>query len=346
MIPTARYHRRPGAWIATLILALAVLALVLGPSGPVEPPADAFGAMLQGAGVLVLLAAALAAALRSGLVDLSAGAVLGLGVAVIRLLESQHGLPLWQAALAAVAVALLAGALNAWLTARLGLASPIATLLTALLAGGLAAALAFRLAGEPAAMAGSLAAATALVGGTVGQLVPGGAGWPPPLDLLAIVPMQLLWALVLVLLLAWAAGAGRLGWHATAVGSDPTTAHRLGLPVGRIRAAALLLTGLTAGLAAVLVAAAPALTPPSPPLATLTGLEALAAAAAGSALAVGIGSAVLLGAMSALALAIGSAALAQHGLPVEVGPLVAGGGALLLLLLAGQARRSLLGGFA
>ncbi len=182
-----------------------------------------------------LLALALTPVIVSGGIDLSVGSLMGLCAVVCGLLWRDAGLPIGVAAALAVAVAGLAGALNALLVARLGLAPLIVTLGTYSLFRGLAKGLTAGVETYADFPAGFLFLGQGYLGG--------------------IVPVQL------PVLAAAALGFGLLlhrtaaGRSLQAIGFATEAARHAGVPVARTTATAYVLASLTAGLAAVLYVA-------------------------------------------------------------------------------------------
>ena len=182
-----------------------------------------------------LLALALTPVIVSGGIDLSVGSLMGLSAVLCGLLWRDASLPIGVAAALAVAAAGLAGALNAFLVARLQLAPLIVTLGTYSLFRGLAKGLTAGVETYADFPAGFL---------FVGQGYLGG-----------VVPAQL------TVLAAAAIGFGVLlhrtatGRSLQAIGFASEAARHAGVPVARTTAAAYVLASLTAGVAAVLYVA-------------------------------------------------------------------------------------------
>lgn len=182
-----------------------------------------------------LLALALTAVILSGGIDLSVGSLLGLSAVVMGWAARELGLPMGLAALLSVAVGLLGGALNALLVARLGVPPLIVTLGTLSFFRGLA-----------EAWTGGVRNYTNFPEGFLflGQgHLPGGL--PAQLPLFVV-------AAVFYWLLLHRTGVGR---GLRAIGFSPEGARHAGIPVARRLVLAYLLSGLMAGLAAVVYAA-------------------------------------------------------------------------------------------
>jgi rhamnose transport system permease protein len=183
---------------------------------------------------LGLLALALTPVIVTGGIDLSVGSLLGLCAVVMGAAFRNLGLPIGWAALLAVAVGAAGGGLNAALIGRLRIPPLIVTLGTFSLFRGLA---------------------EGLTGGVVNYsnfperflFIGQGAFGPVPAQLMA-----LLVAAVLVWLLMHRMGIGR---SLRAIGYSPEGARYAGIPVERRLVLVYVLSGIAAGLAAVIYVA-------------------------------------------------------------------------------------------
>ena len=182
-----------------------------------------------------LLSLAMTAVILTGGIDLSVGSLLGLAAVLMGAAGRGGGLPMGLAALVAVTVGLLGGALNALLVARLGVPPLIVTLGTFSLFRGLAE-------GWTGGVRNYTDFPAAFLFLGQGRL-PGGL--PAQLPLLVL-------AAVCFWLLLHRTGAGR---GLRAIGFSPEGARYAGIPVARRLALVYLLSGLMAGLAAVVYAA-------------------------------------------------------------------------------------------
>jgi rhamnose transport system permease protein len=182
-----------------------------------------------------LLALALTPVIVSGGIDLSVGSLMGLSAVLCGLLWRDASLPIGVAALVAVAAAGLAGALNALLVARLGLAPLIVTLGTYSLFRGLAKGLTAGVETYAGFPAGFLFLGQGYLGGVV------------PVQLVVLAAAAVGFALLL-----HRTATGRC-WQAIGFASE--AARHAGVPVARTTATAYVLASLTAGLAAVLYVA-------------------------------------------------------------------------------------------
>jgi rhamnose transport system permease protein len=182
-----------------------------------------------------LLALALTPVIVSGGIDLSVGSLMGLCAVLTGLLWRDLGLPIGLAAMGALAAAALAGALNALLVARLQLPPLIVTLGTYSLFRGLAKGLTGGVETYADFPAGFLFLGQGYLGGVV----------PAQLPVLAAAA-----AFFGVLLHRTATGRAL-----QAIGFASEAARHAGIAVARTTAAAYVLAGTTAGLAAVLYVA-------------------------------------------------------------------------------------------
>lgn len=94
-------------------------------------------AMLSSQSFLLILALAVTIPLRSGDFDLSVSAVMVFTAAVLGILVSQHGWPVWGAILVTLGIGFAIGLLNAFFIVRLGINAFIVTLATMTGLGGL-----------------------------------------------------------------------------------------------------------------------------------------------------------------------------------------------------------------
>jgi rhamnose transport system permease protein len=182
-----------------------------------------------------LLALALTPVIVSGGIDLSVGSLMGLCAVLTGLLWRDLGLPIGLAAVLAIAAAALAGSLNAVLVARLQLPPLIVTLGTYSLFRGLAKGLTGGVETYADFPAGFLFLGQGYLGGVV----------PAQLPVLAA-------AAACFGLLLHRTATGRA---LQAIGFASEAARHAGIAVARTTAAAYVLAGTTAGLAAVLYVA-------------------------------------------------------------------------------------------
>ncbi|MEU4826716.1 ABC transporter permease [Actinomadura sp. NPDC023710] len=181
-----------------------------------------------------LMACGMVFALAMREVDLSVGGMYAMGVVVGALLIRDGWNP-WAAVLAVLALSAFVGALNGAVTTYLRLPSFIVTLATSMLLRGVGLALAEGR--QITDLPQDHAFFTVLGGGSLG--VPN-AVW---VFALAVVALTVVFTRT------------RFGARVRAIGSNPEAAEFGGLPVTRTRIAALALSGLMAGIAAVLALA-------------------------------------------------------------------------------------------
>jgi len=189
----------------------------------------------RASGEIALLALAQTAVILTGGIDLSMGSLLGLSAVVMGAAWHDLGLPMAVAVLVAPAVGMAGGALNAVLVSRLGLPPLIVTLGTYSLFRGIAE-------GMTAGVRNYTGFPQAFLFLGQGHL-PGGVPVQLPLVLLAALSF---WLLV---------HRTPIGRGLRAIGFSPEGARYAGIPVARRLAAAYVLSGLAAGVAATVYAA-------------------------------------------------------------------------------------------
>lgn len=182
-----------------------------------------------------LLSLALTAVILTGGIDLSVGSLLGLSAVVMGAAYRDLGLPMLAAVLAALAVGLVGGGLNAVLVARLGIPPLIVTLGTFSLFRGIAEGLTGGVKNYTDFPAGFLFLGQ-------GQL-PGGVPAQVPVFAAAAV---FFWLLV---------HRTPIGRSLRAIGFSPEGARFAGIPVARRLALVYVLSGLSAGVGAAIYAA-------------------------------------------------------------------------------------------
>lgn len=227
------------------------------------------------------VAAGVVLVLLIGEIDLSVGAVAGLGAAVVAVLSAKHGWPAAPAVVAGLATGAAAGALHGWLVTRIGIPSFVVTLAGLLVwQGALLAVLGdtgtVHVAdGRIAAIAGTFLAPAA--GWALGAAVlalcvavalrrarPGGAarsrssaaGWVlvglGALGSVAVfnadrgMPLAVVLFVAMLALVDVALRRTRPGRHTVAIGSDATVARRAGIAVDRIKLLVFALASLLA----------------------------------------------------------------------------------------------------
>jgi rhamnose transport system permease protein len=211
-----------------LALLLLVEILVFSLIGANFLTADNGFELLRSSVELGLLALSLTAVIVTGGIDLSVGSMMGLAAVIFGFLWKDFGFPIWLAAASAILVGLAGGALNAAAIALLDLPPLIVTLGTYSLFRGLA---------------------EGLTGG-----VQYFSGFPPAFlrfgqgGQIAILAIAV--AFFAVLLHMTTIGRGIF-----AIGCSPSGARYAGIPVARRLALVYLLSGLSAGIAAVIYVA-------------------------------------------------------------------------------------------
>lgn len=212
-------------WLLLLLLVLAFAAIP-----EFRTPANLANVLTQSA-PLAVLAAGQTLVITAGLIDLSVGQLAGLVVVLVCALADGSS----AAALPVVALALLLGAA----------------------VGALNGVLANRLRIDPLILTFGM---LSVLQGVIFVWTDRSIGRAPP-ELLWLANERLLGipvALLLVAAVALAAGAilrrSRLGLHLAALGGNEESARRVGVPTSRVRLAVFALSGLSAGLAGILIA--------------------------------------------------------------------------------------------
>ena len=174
---------------------------------------------------LAILAVPVALLMIGGEFDLSVGSTVGATGMMIAILTTQYGLNVWAAIVAALVFAVLIGMLNGFLVMRTRLPSFIVTLGTAYILQGLTAGLTVNLTGltvvngvdqAPGYSSAHAIFATALGGGQK-------------------FPIEILWALALVVLATWLLLGTSFGNWIFGVGGDANAARNIGVPVERVK---------------------------------------------------------------------------------------------------------------
>jgi ribose/xylose/arabinose/galactoside ABC-type transport system permease subunit len=213
---------------------VAVLAVAMSMAFPAFPTGTNAGNIANQMVFVVLLALGMTVVLITGGIDLSVGSVMGLS-AGIGAYTITTGVPLFLGLLAAVAAGGFLGFINGLLITRLGLPDFIATLAMLGVARGV---LFLWTNGVP--LTGYMLPEYYII-----------SGLEQPFGFLTV-PMLLAIAAVLAVgLLLKATGFGR---HAYGIGSNPQAALLSGVPVNRIKVTAYVISGLTAGVAGMLMA--------------------------------------------------------------------------------------------
>ena len=174
---------------------------------------------------LAIQAVPVALLMIGGEFDLSVGSTVGATGMLIAILTTQYGWNIWAAIVAALVFAVLIGLLNGYLVLRTGLPSFIVTLGTAYILLGTTTGLTARLTGltvvngvdkAPGFASAHAIFATALGGGQ-------------------LYPIEILWALALVVLATWLLLGTSFGNWIFGVGGDANAARNIGVPVRRVK---------------------------------------------------------------------------------------------------------------
>lgn len=270
-------------------------------------------AILDDTSVLAVLAVGVTAVLVIGEFDLSVGFVVGLAAAAGVGAMAFRGWPVWAAVVVALAAGAIAGLANGVAVAYVRIPSFVATLAI-----------------------GSIAAAgeLAITKTSIFEDIP-----PSYLDIaltrVGTIPLRAIIAAAVVLLFFVILRATVFGRHASSIGDNPAAAVLAGVSVARVRVAAFLLAGLTAGLAAVLVTSSAGSYYPNPGTGYL--LPAYAAAFLGLSLGSGLRFNVLGSYLGVLLLGTVTTGLTMMNQPSWVAALVQG--VVLIVAVGGIAIR-------
>ena len=174
---------------------------------------------------LAIQAVPVALLMIGGEFDLSVGSTVGATGMMIAILTAQYGWSVWAAIVAALIFAVLIGLLNGYLVLRTGLPSFIITLGTGYILLGSTTGLTSKLTGltvvngidqAPGYSSAHAIFATALGGGQ-------------------LFPIEILWALALVVLATWLLLGTSFGNWIFGVGGDANAARNIGVPVARVK---------------------------------------------------------------------------------------------------------------
>ena len=191
---------------------------------------------------LAILAIPVALLMIGGEFDLSVGSTVGATGMVIAILSTQYGWNVWAAIVVALIFAVLIGMVNGYLVMRTRLPSFIVTLGTAYILYGMTAGLTTLLTGltvvngvdqAPGFSSAHAVFATALGGGQQ-------------------YPIEIIWALALVVLATWLLLGTSFGNWIFGVGGDANAARNIGVPVARVKIPLFVSTALGACLLAII----------------------------------------------------------------------------------------------
>jgi simple sugar transport system permease protein len=199
-------------------------AIVAGSSGFVTSRGTS--SYLSVSAELAIQAIPVALLMIGGEFDLSVGSTVGASSMLIAILSTQFGLNIWASILVALIFAILIGVLNGYLVMRTRLPSFIVTLGTAYI------------------LLGTTTGITTLV--TNGLTVVNGVQQAPGYDSAHAIfatalgggqqyPIEIIWALVLVVLATWILLGTTFGNWIFGVGGDANAARNVGVPVMRVK---------------------------------------------------------------------------------------------------------------
>ena len=239
--PLRRLLVRPetGA-VAGAIAVWIFFAIVAGSSGFTSSRGTS--SYLSVSAELAILAIPVALLMIGGEFDLSVGSTVGATGMVIAILSTQYGWNVWAAIVVALIFAVLIGMVNGYLVMRTRLPSFIVTLGTAYILYGMTAGLTTLLTGltvvngvdqAPGFSSAHAVFATALGGGQQ-------------------YPIEIIWALALVVLATWLLLGTSFGNWIFGVGGDANAARNIGVPVARVKILLFVGTALGACLLAII----------------------------------------------------------------------------------------------
>ncbi len=178
--------------------------------------------------------------------DLSVGSTVGATGMLIVLLSTQYGWNLWAAIVAALILAVLIGMMNGYLVLRTGLPSFIVTLGTSYILRGLTIGITTVVATGLTAVGGldkvpGYDIAHPIFAGTFNI---GGRGFP----------VEIIWALALVVLATWLLLGTTFGNWIFGVGGDTQAARNVGVPIARVKILLFVGTAVSSCLLAIILA--------------------------------------------------------------------------------------------
>lgn len=224
-----------GAWRAEIGVALALVALIafFSATAPNFLSVANLSTLLRQVSVVAVIAVGMTMVIIAGEIDLSVGATLGLAGTLFALLIVKQGWPILAAVAAVAVLPVLVGAFVGWLRITWAIPTFITTL-------GLLSALR----------------------GTAFYVSDGLTISPMPRALeplwygsIAGVPIPVLITLAVIAAGGILLSQTRFGRHVYAVGGNPVTAARYGIPVRRIRVAVLIITQCLAALGGLMLTA-------------------------------------------------------------------------------------------
>ncbi|MGH2494680.1 MAG: ABC transporter permease [Ktedonobacteraceae bacterium] len=157
--------------------------------------------------------------------DLSVGSTVGATGMLLAILTTQYGWNVWAAIVAALVFAALIGVVNGYLVLRTGLPSFIVTLGTAYILLGTTTGLTAHLTGLTVVNGVDKAAGYSSAHAIFATALGGGQ----------LYPIEMLWALALVVLATWLLLGTSFGNWIFGVGGDANAARNIGVPVRRVK---------------------------------------------------------------------------------------------------------------
>lgn len=190
----------------------------------------------------VIVAVPVALLMIGGEFDLSVGSTIGATGMMLAILTTQYSWNIWAAIVASLIFAVLIGLMNGYLVLRTGLPSFIVTLGTSYILLGATTGL-----------------TTLLTGLTVVPGVDQAAGYSSAHAIFATAlgggqhfPIEIIWALALVVLATWLLLATTFGNWIFGVGGDANAARNIGVPVARVKISLFVGTAVCACLLAII----------------------------------------------------------------------------------------------
>ena len=219
--------------VAGSIAVWVFFALVAGSSGFVS--SRGASSYLSVSAELTIQAVPVALLMIGGEFDLSVGSTVGATGMMIAILTTQYGWNVWAAIVAALIFAVLIGLLNGYLVLRTGLPSFIVTLGTSYILLGATTGLTVVLTGLTVVSGVDQAPGYSSAHAIFATALGGGQQYP----------IEILWALALVVLATWLLLATSFGNWIFGVGGDANAARNIGVPVIRVKV--LLFVGTAVG---------------------------------------------------------------------------------------------------
>jgi simple sugar transport system permease protein len=196
---------------------------------------------LEVASHLGILAVAVALLMIGGEFDLSIGSMIGFTGAMIAILSTKYGVPMYIGALLSLISVLVVGFVNGYMVIRTRLPSFIITLGSLFIIRGLTIALTRAITGRTQVGGLDKAPGYETMYALFGQDIPiAGVGFP----------ISILWWLVVAALATWVLLRTPVGNWIFGVGGDPNAARNVGVPVNRLKIGLFMTTAFAAWLVA------------------------------------------------------------------------------------------------